>query len=385
MNRPLLALFASLLVGTGLAGCMGGDSSKLGLDDDATVLTGKARVMDVLQKLPYTPGYRGSEALPWFENFVFTYNKREWGTPMAAAAAEFLVKELKRIGFESDLLVYKMKYPGTAGLGIDGDFRVVRGVKMGVGNSSHRLALVSHYDVHTGTTEGAYDNGAGLVVQFEACKLLARVPTNKTIECLFFDGEEKGLLGSQAYVEDYLRGKKEYTYDMAFGFDMTGLNYPGYDKWKFYAFAGMTAKDKNFTGLMQEANMAFLNTTMYDFLQPRQNVKPSGVEVRMGNTRRSDERRFEEVLGVPVIRFAGGERPTDYLMYHRPGDTAEFLYAYACDYCASFQYQGRAIFAKGMEFAAIVSYYTIMAYDQFDPFQIPLSEKDQPSILSAKT
>lgn len=380
MQPRLPLVFVAILVFGSLSGCMAGDPAGLKKDLDTPLLTGKAHVMDVLQKLPWAPGYRKEEALNWWVGFVTNYNKREWGTPQDAAAAQFLESELKRIGFQSETLVLRgaVKAQNTE-LPVEGDWRVVRGVRAGAGNASHRIALVSHYDVHTGTTQGAYDNGAGVAIQFETCKLLARVATNKTIECLFFDGEEKGLRGSELYVRDFLKGGKNYTYDMAFGFDMTGLNYPGYSQWKFYAHAGVKESEK-FTDPVKESNMAFLNTTLFEFLGPRQNVKPAGVESRLGNARSSDERQFEKLLGIPIVRFSGGEKAADYLMYHRPGDTVEFVYLTACGLCREFQTLGRDIFAKGMEFATVVAYYTILAYDQFDPFQLPLTSRDEPKL-----
>lgn len=383
MSRAAFLLFA-LLIAPSLAGCLSG-SAPAGKLGDAVAVDGKSHVMDVLQKLPYTPGYRRDEALSWWTHFVKTYNKREWGTPMNADAARFLESELKRVGYQAETLTYKGAVRvGGLDLPVDGDWKVVRGVRPGVGNASHRIALISHYDVHTGTTEGAYDDGAGTAVQFEVCKLLARVPTNHTIECLFFDGEEKGLRASEIYVRDYLKAKPNYTYDMAFGFDMTGLNYPGYSQWKFWAYAGMTARDRNFTAEMQEANMAFLNTTLFEFLKPRQTVKPEGVQSALGNVRNSDERQFERLLGVPVVRFAGGQRASDYPMYHLPGDTVEYVYLFACGYCREFLTVGRDLFHRGLDFAIIVSYYTIMGYDQFDPFRLPLTAKDDPLAAGAK-
>lgn len=375
MKRALAVALIAIFLGGAFAGCLSSGSGKVKEGPELPAVSGKSHVLDVLQKLPWTPSYRREEAIGWWEKFVSTYVKREWGTPQDAAAAQFLEAELKRIGFQSETLIFRGGV--QSGLPIEGDWRVVRGVKPGAGNASHRIALVSHYDVHTGTTQGAYDDGAGVAVQFETCKLLARVATNKTIECLFFDGEEKGLRASELYVQDYLKGGKNYTYDMAFGFDMTGLNYPGYSKWKFWAYAGMVRNPK-FSDLVKESNMAFLNTTLFDFLRMRQNVKPEGVESRLGNTRNSDERQFESLLGVPVIRFAGGQKASDYPMYHLPGDTVDFVYLYACGLCREFQTLGREIFSKGMEFGTVVAYYTIMGYDQFDPFQIPLTAQDEP-------
>jgi hypothetical protein len=365
-----LLLVFSFAVG-GFAGCM---SANPGPAKHVAAKTTTQRLLDVLEFTPPMLGFRKDQAVAWWESFVTTYAGRQWSSPKNAEAAAYLQQELAKAGYRAETLIMKSKprVPLTGQqVPVDAEYRVVRGIREG-DNASHRMALISHYDViaaPTQTVQGAYDDGAGVAVEMEVCKLLAKVPTNKTIECLFFDAEEAGLIASEAYMNAYVADKgRDYVYDQAFGYDMTGLNWPGHPDWKLFAFVGLT-QSPAFTESLQLGHMQFLNTTFYSFLSHSFNVSPKGVEVRLGNIRNSDEQRFEKIGGVPVVRFAGGYKPGFYPMYHMPGDTVPYVYAFACGNCTD-QNRGREQFAKGVEMVVAVSYYTIMAYDKFDSMQI---------------
>ncbi len=62
--------------------------------------------------------------------------------------------------------------------------------------------------------------------------------------------------------------------------------------------------------------------------------------------------------GVPVIRFTGGRNTTTYDASHTVHDTVEHVYELAC---------GPANFEVSFENAVLVSDYTILAYDRYDP------------------
>jgi hypothetical protein len=375
--RNLAALFLIVLVASGgvFAGCLDAQNPEAPVAPAAPQSL-EARVMKVLEATPPIPGYKRLDAIAWWESFVKTYAGRQWGAPKNAEAAAFLQSELTKAGYQAETLIMKAPVTGLVpGVPVQGDFRIVRGLKMGVDNPQHRIALISHYDIIQGTTvQGAYDDGAGVAVEMEICKTLGRVPTNKTIECIFFDGEEMGLVASSAYVNDYAKGGKDYVYDQAFGYDMTGLNWPGHPDWKLYALLGLTQHEK-LTEEMQVGHQKFLNTTFYKFMGQGMGVTDKGVVIKLRNHRNSDEQRFEKVLGVPVVRFAGGYNPNWYPMYHRTGDTIEYVYNFACGNCTATDPQGglvkgRELFSRGMEMVTTVSYYTIMAYDKFDSYQI---------------
>lgn len=361
MSVRLLALSLTVLLPI-LAGCLEEPLSETATSDPVPA-NPKSELLSLLESLPAVEKYDRAKGVAWWENFVTTYDYRLWGTPKNLAAAQYLRSELAASGYQAEILSYRTTVAGTAA---PGDFLLVRGLKQGTESPDHRLVLVAHYDTVPMTAQGAYDDGSGVAIQMEICKLLAKVPTNKTIECVFFDGEERGLVASAAYTADYARGGKDWIWDQAFGYDMTGLNWPGYSTWKLYAMIGTDTKD---LGEYTPGHQEFLNVTVYSFLGERLGVKPEGVEVLPKHDRNSDEQNFKRI-GVPVVRFAGGRRPGEYPMYHQPLDTVPYVYSFACGMCTDLN-RGKELFQKGFEMVVLVSYYTILAYDQYDPKGLP--------------
>lgn len=62
-----------------------------------------------------------------------------------------------------------------------------------------KILLGAHYDTVSGTV-GASDNATGVVILLEMARLLARESFNQTLQIVFFDQEEQGILGSAAWV-----------------------------------------------------------------------------------------------------------------------------------------------------------------------------------------
>jgi Zn-dependent M28 family amino/carboxypeptidase len=201
---------------------------------------------------------------------------------------------------------------------------------------------VSHYDSQTATVMGAYDDMSGVAAEFSICKALAHVPMERTLACIFFDGEERGLVASEHYVQDAVKdGDEGYVYDLVMGYDMTGLNWPGYSTWKMYV---MTGPVDDVPALVPFAN-GLMHTTL--------GYPDSGVEVLDVHDRNSDERNFKEA-GVPILRFAGGRNAADYDQYHKPLDTVDHVYQTA---------GGRGNFEKGFATIVEASYTTALAFD----------------------
>lgn len=71
----------------------------------------------------------------------------------------------------------------------------VIGVKKG-GNEN--IILCAHYD--SVYTDGAIDNGSGVAAVLETARILSDKHTKATVYFVFFDAEEIGLLGSEAFV-----------------------------------------------------------------------------------------------------------------------------------------------------------------------------------------
>jgi len=61
------------------------------------------------------------------------------------------------------------------------------------------IVVGAHYDT-VADSPGADDNASGVAAVLELAALFAKTPTPHTLRFLFFDGEERGCLGSRAYV-----------------------------------------------------------------------------------------------------------------------------------------------------------------------------------------
>lgn len=75
------------------------------------------------------------------------------------------------------------------------------------------LTLTAHYDsVPQGV--GAYDNMAACAIIFELCCYFSCHKPKRTLEFIWFGAEEKGLLGSRAYVETHASELAQHRFNM---------------------------------------------------------------------------------------------------------------------------------------------------------------------------
>jgi Zn-dependent M28 family amino/carboxypeptidase len=75
----------------------------------------------------------------------------------------------------------------------------VIGVLQGARVPAERVVISAHYDSVT-SCPGADDNGSGVAGVLEAARVLALQPHDRTIVVACWDEEERGLIGSRAYV-----------------------------------------------------------------------------------------------------------------------------------------------------------------------------------------
>jgi hypothetical protein len=111
-------------------------------------------------------------------------------TPAHDAARDFLIESLRHAGAED---------VGVAGAsnGARNIEAVVRGADANLGE----IVLAAHYDT-VAESPGAADDAAGCAVVLGTIEELRRAPLRRTLRVVLFDGEETGLLGSEAWVED---------------------------------------------------------------------------------------------------------------------------------------------------------------------------------------
>ncbi len=87
------------------------------------------------------------------------------------------------------------------------------------GRSDEKIVVGAHFDSWD-IGQGSIDNGLGTAILFDVARILrALAPENeRSIELVWFNGEEMGLWGARKYVEKH-RGEKIHT---AINMDMTG-------------------------------------------------------------------------------------------------------------------------------------------------------------------
>jgi hypothetical protein len=111
----------------------------------------------------------------------------------------YLVAQLKELGLTPEVQSALVVNPQKKAVGLIHNVLVrIPGTETG-----KALLLVAHYDsVHTGP--GAADDGASVAAIIETLRALKTQPSLKNdLICLFTDGEEIGLLGAKAFVEQH--------------------------------------------------------------------------------------------------------------------------------------------------------------------------------------
>lgn len=171
---------------------------------------------------------------------------------------------------------------------------------------SDEVVIVGAHIDHLGVDDrgriyrGAEDNAGGTITLLEVASALGKVKpfTERAIVLVFFSGEEKGLLGSAAFVKD-----------------------PPVAVDKMYAMINLDMFARGRPKAFEATRPS--ETTMLNKLLPTA-VKLSGSGLKVGDGgkqffERSDHFNFHKV-GVPTIFFNEGETSAD---YHRWTDTTD--------------------------------------------------------------
>lgn len=109
----------------------------------------------------------------------------------------YLRGQLEPLGYEITLETFELAERFRVAADVKGINLLA--TKRGTAQPDHVIEIGAHYD--TMGTPGADDNSSGVAGVLEVARVLAAVPTKKTIRFCFFDFEELGLLGSFAHVE----------------------------------------------------------------------------------------------------------------------------------------------------------------------------------------
>ena len=142
------------------------------------------------------------------------------GSPRAALVRDFIRDRLEALALDPHVQeadVVSRREPRVAG--------VVHNVvgRLQGRDASRAVLLVAHYD-SVPTAAGAADDGSGVAALLETARALrAGPPPRNDVIFLFTDGEERGLLGSQAFLEE---DPWVYAAGVVLNFDNAGSSSP---------------------------------------------------------------------------------------------------------------------------------------------------------------
>lgn len=297
-------------------------------------------------------------------------NYRVMGTPTHQIFLDRYATVFSNLGLESDLQHFD---EGSPGLGVslgpvlgEGGTNIV-GVLPGT--DLHKWVVVGgHYDTRELTIGGgALDNASGACSVLEVARAAKAYtddhgPLEASMVFVWYDGEEWGLYGAQAFAGDLNFTKEllgvptDHAVDVMVSqsFDMPGLNWPARNIWPQYTDGGdenlavlnlrtapihaenewrcwsygcyeeLKQRDDFADVLARNVNYQFLvREIAHDFMQG----PPAYVWVNDDDYGRSDHIPLI-AMGAAGMRIQGSH-DEEYPCYHQPCDTLEWLYIQA--------------------------------------------------------
>ncbi len=177
--------------------------------------------------------------------------------------------------------------------------------------------------------DGAADNGAGSVAVIEAARLIAKsgVRPKRTIRFALWSGEEQGLLGSKAYIEQHLatrpvdpalKGIDSYS-AWRNAYPITPK--PGYGDLK--AYFNMDNGSGKFRGIYAEGNIGAASI-LRDWLAPFNSL--GADKVVMSKTGGTDH-VYLQAIGLPGYQFIQDPLDYDSRVHHSSLDTLDHMRA----------------------------------------------------------
>ena len=179
--------------------------------------------------------------------------------------------------------------------------------------------------------DGAADNGAGSAMIMEAARILAKlgVKPKRTIRFALWAGEEQGLFGSMAYVDQYLatrapgpaeeEGSEAMYFRYKYRFPITPK--PGYGDLK--AYFNIDNGSGKLRGIHAEGNVAAV-PLLREWLSPFAGMGATSV---VSSPTGGTDHVFMQAVGVPGYQFV--QDPLDYSsrIHHSGMDTFDHLKA----------------------------------------------------------
>jgi aminopeptidase S len=210
---PALLVLAALV----LAGCLGGSAPGTPPGGPGA---GAAEAANAT-----APRVDARETLDMLKAYSEAYPYRQSGQPTHLQARDFLAKAFEDAGLEVVRQRFAGSLLGVAPLPYEGEN--VIGIKWGE-DRAHWVVVGAHYDITEGAVFGAYDDGSGNIMVVKLAEAFANVTTNRTIAFVEFDQEERGLVGSEFFLQSVQDGSFErpVTLDAMVDLDMIGITWP---------------------------------------------------------------------------------------------------------------------------------------------------------------
>lgn len=238
---------------------------------------------------------------------------RRMGTPGAARARAYLVRQFREVGLQPIGDSYDVAWTTPLDSGRTAGTNIV-GVIRGSREPNRYIVLTGHYD-HLGfgrpvngdsLYNGADDNASGVAAILEIARWLRANPPRHSVIVVAFDGEEGGLRGAVAFVANPPVPLGQIALNI--NLDMVGRN----TRNELYA-AG--AAPRPFL-------RPYLDSVVADALPLvlKLGHDRPGVPGEDDWTNQSDQAPFHRA-GIPFVYFGEEDHPD----YHRPGDHTERL------------------------------------------------------------
>jgi carboxypeptidase Q len=173
---------------------------------------------------------------------------------------------------------------------------------------------------HAGT--GATDNGAGVAVAMEALRILKalNLQPRRTIRIALWSGEEQGLLGSRAYVQQHF-GKADEPEDAGFSRMINGSGpppkvIPGPEYDKLSAYFNLDNGTGKIRGVYMQGN-ELVRPIFRQWLEPFRDMDAAALTI--SNTSGTDHISFD-AIGLPGFQFIQDEIEYESRTHHSNQD-----------------------------------------------------------------
>jgi hypothetical protein len=283
------------------------------------------------------PSVSGVDLANDIAQFSSDFPLRITGGPTEVAAAEILAAEGKALGYQAEIVPLPLA-GGDPGVVL----RAVVATKRGLTKPDEHILFMGHYDTVATTIQGAYDNASGTNMIRALAKSFAKVPTNRSLVFVWYNGEEEGLLASEQHAAQFKEAGKAVC--AVLGFDMVGIAYPVAQPTSVTCLCFWHGdEDERLEGLLRYVNFDVLR-----FPEQQGLVEFGGIDPR-----NSDERSWDR-QGYPILRWAGMRRADDYPAYHDPDDTMATIVRVA---------GGRSYFEDGLRNTLLSAWYSTLVLD----------------------